>query len=412
MKFTPPHWLRARSSCIVHRSSFRRRGFSFAEVMFAVVVLGIGFIMIAAIFPVAIQQSKATADEAACAALARAAVTAVQETATDTNVTAKHASDMPALTPLPASPPAVATTIRGQVYSIRDPQGENSPSGVFPPLSTATAPPFSPPALVEQTWNTMRGNLIEPSDPRYGYVILYRRDIQYSPTPAPTYTASPFAQIYVIGTLSRKNSSYSQDPSAYDVASPSGVTLAATATYNLQARPVKVLVIDESVQNPDLGADIIVFDKAGTWKNGAGFNSNAAAEGAYVIIARDNINTPINDAGRMNGRVYRLGARRTDLDKTNQIVFELQPGSDFSPDPGADGKFGPPTNPSGVAADAKDDIVALDTTAYSPSTVKCSAPADAFIVGRSPVFDSSGTITGFEGPAQDVSLYTTFIQLR
>src|SRR5437764_1363053 len=35
-------------------------GFSFAEVMFAVIVLGIGFIMIAAVFPVSIQQSKAT----------------------------------------------------------------------------------------------------------------------------------------------------------------------------------------------------------------------------------------------------------------------------------------------------------------------------------------------------------------
>ena len=33
------------------------RGFSFTEVLFAVMILGIGFIMVAAIFPVAIQQA-------------------------------------------------------------------------------------------------------------------------------------------------------------------------------------------------------------------------------------------------------------------------------------------------------------------------------------------------------------------
>src|SRR5438045_2435175 len=48
-----------------------RRGFSFAEVMFAVVILGIGFIMVAAIFPVAIQQTQTTNEESMGAAAAR-----------------------------------------------------------------------------------------------------------------------------------------------------------------------------------------------------------------------------------------------------------------------------------------------------------------------------------------------------
>src|SRR3978361_1570675 len=48
-----------------------RTAFSFAEVMFAVVILGIGFIMIAAIFPVAMQQSQATNDESIAAAISR-----------------------------------------------------------------------------------------------------------------------------------------------------------------------------------------------------------------------------------------------------------------------------------------------------------------------------------------------------
>src|SRR3954453_9704583 len=55
------------------RASRRRGGFSFAEVMFAVIVLGVGFIMVAAIFPVAIQQTKTTADETTAAAAVRGA---------------------------------------------------------------------------------------------------------------------------------------------------------------------------------------------------------------------------------------------------------------------------------------------------------------------------------------------------
>ena len=42
-----------------------RRAFSFVEVLFAVIILGVGFIMVAAIFPVAIQQTQATVEETA-----------------------------------------------------------------------------------------------------------------------------------------------------------------------------------------------------------------------------------------------------------------------------------------------------------------------------------------------------------
>src|SRR5579862_4528540 len=43
----------------------RRRGFSFVEVMFAVIILGIGFIMVSAMFPVAIQQTQMNVEDAA-----------------------------------------------------------------------------------------------------------------------------------------------------------------------------------------------------------------------------------------------------------------------------------------------------------------------------------------------------------
>src|SRR5205807_2619472 len=121
-------------------------------------------------------------------------------------------------------------------------------------------------------------------------------------------------------------------------------------------------------------------------------NAQSTDEGAFVIIARDNLAAP--NTGRMNGRIYRLGTRRAELDSdttitefsslSSKIVFELQPGGDFTVDPGADGSLG-----------TADDIKKLMGT-------------DAFIVGRNLVPGSSPAT--YEGPAQDISLYTTFIR--
>src|SRR2546423_13159532 len=47
------------------------RGVTFTEVMFAVILLGIGFIMVAAIFPVAIQQSQQNLEDVAGMAVAK-----------------------------------------------------------------------------------------------------------------------------------------------------------------------------------------------------------------------------------------------------------------------------------------------------------------------------------------------------
>lgn len=52
----------------------QRTAFSFTEALFAVMILGIGFILIAAIFPVAIQQTKTTTDETNSASHARGVV--------------------------------------------------------------------------------------------------------------------------------------------------------------------------------------------------------------------------------------------------------------------------------------------------------------------------------------------------
>src|SRR4051812_33115754 len=106
----------------------RRGGFSFVEVLFAVIVLGIGFIMIAAVFPVAISQTKTTTDETAAAAIAREGVNYLQNIPGST--TAMPATDLGAIPPIGAAAAAslstttiaggATVTVPGKVLTFRD----------------------------------------------------------------------------------------------------------------------------------------------------------------------------------------------------------------------------------------------------------------------------------------------------
>jgi prepilin-type N-terminal cleavage/methylation domain-containing protein len=107
-----------------------RRGFSFTEVIFAVVILGIGFIMTASIFPVAIEQTRSNADEAVAAGLSRDLVN------------------------------CIASSVHADVYAAADPGGTNA--GVTQPFSSSQ---FLYPEVV--------GSLIDNSDPRYACVPFF-----------------------------------------------------------------------------------------------------------------------------------------------------------------------------------------------------------------------------------------------
>src|SRR4051794_17151072 len=66
--------------------NFTRRGFTFTEVMFAVILLGIGFIMLAGMFPVAIQQTQTNVEESTASTLAQAAAHYLEEQLTQDDV--------------------------------------------------------------------------------------------------------------------------------------------------------------------------------------------------------------------------------------------------------------------------------------------------------------------------------------
>jgi hypothetical protein len=281
--------------------------------MFAVIVLGIGFIMVAAVFPVAIQQSAATSEETTGASIARGAVNYLQTIAT--NITMPSTS--------------TGTAIRASVVNF-----SNVPAGT-------------------SGWEALRGNLILPDNPRFAWVALYRREFN-----------APSAQVIVIPVQCRNRSSYiSDDTSGLEIDTTPDVTGAPPAAQaNLYARDVEFTITNDGVGT---GIDTIVFTAG---------EVEAVAEGCYVIVGQDALGAP--DTGYFNGRIYRVGALRNDLPPN---TYELSAGNDFTPeDPG-----------SGLVTDLTD--------------------ATGFVVGKE-VVDPAGKT--YEGPAQDVGIYTTFIQVR
>src|ERR1051325_3705114 len=63
-----------------------RSGFTFTEVMFAVILLGIGFIMLAGMFPVAIQQTQTNVEESTASTIAQSAAKYMEQTLTQLDV--------------------------------------------------------------------------------------------------------------------------------------------------------------------------------------------------------------------------------------------------------------------------------------------------------------------------------------
>src|SRR5688572_30896346 len=68
------------------KRTLRRRGFTFTEVMFAVILLGIGFIMLAGMFPVAIQQTQTNVEESTASVLVQAATRYLEESLTQADL--------------------------------------------------------------------------------------------------------------------------------------------------------------------------------------------------------------------------------------------------------------------------------------------------------------------------------------
>ena len=221
-------------SRIQNPESTLRRGFSFVEVLFAVMILGIGFIMVAGNFPVAISQTQTNGEETIGAAVARGGVEYLARLPYD-QITQSN----------PAGTPAMAAD--GLVHPIAPTGGSGKDAYL---------------------WHAVKGNLILPEDPRNAWVPLYRR------TPGGNGLPETYAQVIVIAVRARNRGVYTE---ADVTSNPPG------NTPTLAAKPVKVKF--NSDPSPDV-PDTVTFDSDG----------EAVAPGTYVVIARDTGASGTNNA--------------------------------------------------------------------------------------------------------------------
>jgi hypothetical protein len=340
------------------RGARRRWGFAFTEVLFAVMVLGIGFIMIAAMFPVTIRQTQNTMQDVVGANEAKAALAYMQTIASDTNFP-------PTVPPFPPGKP--------------DP---NNPAQIFSMTQAPYLPPASATLPKYPGYVAMRGNFVNPNNPRIAWVPVYRRGIHFK---GGNLVADSFAQVFVFAIQSRNRTQYYpyQDPGRLysDFDPPAGAATpefspAPSATWQefstLSPRQLKVVVQYYPAASPPHGELTIPDPIARQW----------AAPGAYVIIASDpNANAPLNTPGQSNGRVYQLG---NPIDEPNG-VWNLAPGSDMIR--------------KGNVISAGDD-----------NDIPTANPAAAYMIGRG-YTDPFNAAAGYSGPAQDIAVYTGFIQI-
>jgi type II secretory pathway pseudopilin PulG len=373
-----------------------RRGFSFVEVMFAVIVLGIGFIMVSAMFPVAIQQTQSNVEDSAVGRVVEMAQTNFAQLGPDLRaqissngaaVPLSYAWPM-TLAPL-TTPPAGQTVYPGKIFSFRDARwlAMTGPPPGSPPQSP---PPGTPPQFpvaptgsplgskfqfplysnltglskVNGLWDRVRGNMISPAEPQYAYVPMFQRGLSYNPNATPpTWTPSSQVNLYVFIAAARNRTPYSYtnfnsgphsdvfrngfDTTAdNDTYSDSGFPPANSPPATLEPRLVTVAIIPRS--GAQITDQIVIqasnFGQPDAWL--------AAGTGGYVIISDDTngVTTPPWPAwgpGLYNGHVYRLGAQTTLTPPltapTNSSTWELQPGLDVS---------NPATFPSGIAMQA------------------------------------------------------------
>ena len=374
-------------------SRARQGGFNFTEVLFAVMILGVGFIMVAAIFPVALKQTKLTGEEVVASTVARGGINYVRQLGleqnvipqTDLNTTPASTPPGPADTGLaivaPDIPPdGTPMYVKGKVLSFRDDRLD--------------------PTIRDELWRRVSGNLILPEDNRVAWVGMFSRGVTYtniSGAPAnPGDEAGgqplvlgrldPYAQVFVLGVVVRNRSTFEMGK---DVRRFPNDTPAASATNSEPAslEPVPCFV---TLNEGDLAPDTLTFTDA---SGSNAIDHAAAAEGAFVIVSDDRIPddpaTPaIHEAGQHNGKIVRLGVR------VDVGTWELQPGSDMMYD-------------INVVADPNDDYI--ENLPPRPLGQPASGdPASAFLVGRGWV-DPTDPTSGRDGLAQDAAVFIGFI---
>ncbi|HTW94789.1 MAG TPA: hypothetical protein VMD30_08355, partial [Tepidisphaeraceae bacterium] len=146
--------------------------FTFLEVLFAVILIGLGFIMIAGIFPVAIQQSQQNLDEAEGTAVCQDAINQIQQAALSPDGVVALQTYIDPSTGTPPVPvfeaigPQLSTSTSNQASAMQWPQASTTSTAFYPLIA---------------------GSCVSKIDPRYAWCAFASRQT----------TAQPYMQVIV-----------------------------------------------------------------------------------------------------------------------------------------------------------------------------------------------------------------------
>jgi prepilin-type N-terminal cleavage/methylation domain-containing protein len=366
-----------------------RCGFTFTEILFALMILGIGFIMVAAMFPVAIRQTQLTVQETTGASVAKSGASYVARLASKFYTPANPTTSTPAYNTT-YFPPTNGTVLNDVV-----PNSNNG--GIYGTAITPAIPP-APAAFTANTslWGMLMGNLILPTDQRYAFVPFYSR--LNVPSATVGVAGANYAQVTVIAVQCRNFASYTPaDLRSYNGYGPNlrGRPLIATFTAGGNGPDTIYFQADSAagtrfVPNPD------PVDYTG-----------AVGEGSYVIVADDQFtaNHLPSNSGQppvtCNGYVYRVGNPLVQPNGTRTLnTWELTPGNDMK-----SCLYAPATTYSSTPAP-------IHPVAPIPAGT-ASAQVRVFIVGRGytdPTVNSPGNL--FAGPVMDIGAFSTFVKIQ
>jgi type II secretory pathway pseudopilin PulG len=349
-----------------------RAAFTFIEVLFAVILLGIGFIMIAAVFPVAVQQTAAVSSETQGTLIANDAIRKIQAVA-DAEVTGQNSTN--------TLFPVTGTTAAPQIYAITT-SPPNSASANF-----LVTPPPAPP-VCNGLMAALGSDAFYSADKRYGWVGFYRRD-SATAGGAPI---GPFAQAYVIALQNPNFANY-----LYPVPAAGQTVISSPVPP-----PIPPVLYGFTAQSAAQIPASFFYNADGTTTIVLSFNSAAAspqspstngATGAFVLVGTSTGATPA--PASMIGRFFRLGntttlpASMVAAGNTVYQAFEAQSGSDIT---GAD----------------------VTANAWTVGTGNPVFTANVFCIGRAPSFNSAtNDYSGpFTGPNQDIGAATAFIRVN
>jgi hypothetical protein len=307
-----------------------------------VVILGIGFIMVAAIFPVAIQQTQSTGEENIAAIAARDAADAIIQ---------------------------IPTTVANPNYSSSYTLVRNA-NGTYPVdayKSVATYPVFPPtvknyygttppPAVVipftGSRWKLLQSDSIMISDQRYAYVPFYKRE-----------NGSSAAELIVIAVAVRNKPVYQTPIDA--------LNSYATATVNTSVNPN----FDSAAGTPN--SPIPAQSTTVMYPDTITISGPAASEGCSVT-------GPVTTGTPFAGRTYTCGFGANG-------TFEINPGDGLALTAGMDGVWGHPYP-------IRDPVSAGQTFAYTSSTTL--QPQVAYATLAATAANPAGQINLFDSPAK------------